>query len=363
MLGLEVLNVKGADGKIVDPGTFQAMCEEKYNTKDFTGLRLMNANGDINPTSMAYRYTTDRMTYIRARTIQQTFYKVNVPDYITQIPGEGSFASQIITQANIIFSGSFKSGKISSAGQNSKLQVSDAGVVPFYTQVQNWAMATEYTIFDVQQALFMGQWDPIEAKQKSRKMEYDLGIQQIAFLGDTDNLTSFPGLLTQPQVNINTTTITLNISAMSYTQFNTLVQLIIANYLTNCNQTAWPNTFVMPQDDYAGMGVAVNPQYPNITMMSYLQQAFDMIVPDRKVKILPSIYCMTANNGGAVGIGKQVYLLYNNDIDSFFQELPVDFVVTSYGTYNNFNFQDAAYAQYTGVQALKPLEMLMFTHS
>jgi hypothetical protein len=119
----------------------------------------------------------------------------------------------------------------------------------------------------------------------------------------------------------------------------------------------------MPQDDYAGMGVAVNPQYPNITMMSYLQQAFDLIVPSGKVKILPSIYCMTANNGGAVGIGKQVYLLYKNDIDSFFMELPVDFVVTSYGTYNNFNFQDAAYAQYTGVQALKPLEMLMFTHS
>ena len=358
----EVINCKEPNGKAIDGEKFNALVKEKYGRSDFRGMRLMNANGDINPSTLAYRYTTDRMTFIRARTVSQTFYQVNPTDYVTMIPGEGAFASQIITQASIKFSGSFSSGKISSAGQNAKLQIADGGVVPFYTAVQNWAMGTEYSIFDVEQALFMGQWDPIETKQKARKIEYDLGIQQIAFLGDPDNLTSFPGLYTQPAVNINTTLIGGNISAMSTASFMTFVAGILGAYLTNCNQTVWPDTFVIPQDDYAGLGVAVSQNYPNITMLSYLQQAFDKICP-KKVKIMPSYYGMTAANGGAYGIGKQAYLLYNNDIDTIFMELPVDYVVTPYGTYNNFNWQDAAYAQYTGVQAIKPLEVLMFTHS
>ena len=358
----EVINCKDENGKIIDGDRFNSLIKAKYGRTDFTGLKLRNANGDINPSSLAYRYTTDRMTFIRARTVQQTFYEVNPTDYVTMIPGEGAFSSQIITQANIKFSGSFKSGKISSAGQNSKLQIADAGVVPFYTQVQNWAMGTEYSIFDVHQALFMGQWDPIEGKQTALKKEYDLGIQEIALLGDSDQLTTFPGLFTQPQVNINTTLITGNISAMDYTTYNTFVAGLLAAFLVNANQTVWPNTFIMPQDDYAGMGAAINPQYPNITKMSYLQQALDSICR-KKVRILPSYYAMTAANGGAFGIGKQCYLLYNNDIDTIFMELPVDYVTLPYGTYNNFNFQNASFAQYTGVQAIKPLELLMFTHT
>lgn len=358
----EIINCKEPNGKAIDGEKFNALVKEKYGRTDFRGMRLMNANGDINPSSLAYRYTTDRMTFIRARTVAQTFYQVNPTDYVTMIPGEGAFASQIITQASVKFSGSFRAGKISSAGQNARLQVSDGGVFPITTAVQNWAMGTEYSLFDIEQALFMGQWDPIEAKQKARKIEYDLGIQEIAFLGDSDNLTSFPGLFTQPQVNINTTLIGGNISAMTTANFILFVGGILGAYLANCNQTVWPDTFVIPQDDYAGLAVPVSATYPNITMLSYLQQAFDKICP-KKVTIRPSYYAMTAANGGAFGIGKQCYLLYNNDIDTLFMELPVDYVVTPYGTYNNFQWQDCAYAQYTGVQAIKPLECLMFTHS
>lgn len=360
---LEILNCKDEKGNVIDPDRFSYEIKKKYGRTDFRGMEYCNANGDINPSSLAYRYTTDRMTYIRARTVMQTFYTVDVTEAVNVIPGEGSFASQIITQASIKFSGSFRSSKISSGGQNSKLVIADGGVVPFYTQVQNGAMGTEYTVFDVNQALFMGQWDPIEAKQTARKTEYDLGVQEVAFLGDSDQLTNFPGLLTQPFVNVNTSLIPVNISAMTTAQFMTLVQGIVAAFLVNCNQTAWPDTFLMPQDDYAGLATAVSQTYPFNTMLDYLQQAFDKIVRGKKVKIIPSYYCMTAANGGAFGIGKQVYLLYKNHIDTIFMELPVDFVTTSYGTYNNFNYQDAAYYQYTGVQAIKPLELLQFEHS
>jgi len=346
------MNYKG-----IEPAKFQKMMEEKYNTKKFRGLELMNANGDIATSSLSYQYATDRLTYIRQRIVEQSFYEINPSDYFDVIPGEGAFSAQIITQASIKTGASFKSGKINTAGHNSKLATADAAVTPFYTYVRNWALAIEYSIFDIQQALFTGSWDPVEAKERARKMDYDLGIQEIAFLGDTDDLTNFPGLYTQPNVNINTTLIPADIQSMSTAQFSTLVAGLIGAFLSNCNQTRFPNTFIIPQDVYAGLATPLSQTYPNISMLNYLTQAFNQIVPNGNFKILPCAYGMDDYNTVA-GVNKQRYILMRRDIDTVFQELPVDYQTTAVGTLNNFNFQNVAYAQYAGVTALKPLEIL-----
>lgn len=351
------MNYKG-----IAPEKFQEMMETKYNSKKFRGLELMNANGDINSSSLAYQYATDRLTYIRSRIVEQSFYEVQPAEYLDVIPGEGAFSAQIITNATIKTAGGFGQGKLNTGNGNARLATADAAVTPFYTLVRNWALAVEYSIFDVQQSLFAGNWDIIEAKHRSRKMDWDLGIQAIAFLGDLDDLTNYPGLYTQSTVNVNSSVITGNISAMSAADFQTFVAAILGAFLANCNQTRWPNTFVMPQDDYAGMAAAASSTYPNISKMSYLQQAFDAIVPNGKVKIMPSAYGMTAYNTAA-GIGKQRYILYRQDIDTLFMELPVDYQVTAVGTLNNFNYQDVAYGQFCGVTVLKPLEVLYFDHS
>ena len=157
-------------------------------------------------------------------------------------------------------------------------------------------MAIDYSIFDVEQSLFAGNWDIVEAKHRARKMDWDLGIQEVAFLGDLDNLTDFPGLYTQSGVNINTSLIPAKISAMSTAQFSALVAGLIAAFLANCNQTRFPNTFVIPQDDYAGLAVPVSQTYPNISMLSYLQQAFNAIVPGGNCRIMPSAYGMATYN-------------------------------------------------------------------
>jgi len=349
------MNYKG-----IDPDKFKHMMEEKYNTKKFRGLELMNANGDIATSSLAYQYATDRLTYIRQRIVEQSFYEVNPSEYFDVIPGEGAFSAQIITQASIKTGASFKSGKINTAGHNSKLATADAAVTPFYTYVRNWALAIEYSIFDVQQALFTGSWDPVEAKERARKMDYDLGIQEIAFLGDSDDLTNFPGLYSQSGVNINTTLITAGtgeLNAMSAANFSTFVGAVVGAFLSNCNQTRFPNTFIIPQDVYAGLAVPVSSTYPNISMLSYLKQAFDMIIPGGNFRILPSAYGMATYNAAA-GVNKSRYILMRRDIDTLFQELPVEYQTTAVGTLNNFNFQNVAYAQYAGVTVLKPLEIL-----
>jgi len=274
--------------------------------------------------------------------------------------GEGAFAAQIITNLSIKMSGSFKQGKILTANQSSKLEIADAAVSYQVTKIQNWALGTEYSIFDVNQALFSGTWDPIEAKQKARKKDYDLGIQEITFLGDIDDLTNYPGLLTNSGITANTSRIQSAISAFSTTTFATFVANIIGDYLTNCNFTVFPNKFVLPMDDWAGLAVPVSQTYPNISQLEYLKNAFSAIVPGG-IKLLPLAYGIPANNLAVSTLNKHIYVLYHDDIDTLFMEMPVSYTVTQVGTYNNFTFQDAAYCQYSGVTMLKPLEVMYFT--
>ena len=349
--------------RVMTPDEFNKEMVAKYNRKSFRGLEMQNAMGDIVATDLAYQYATDRLTYIRSRYVEQTFYEVAPADFFNVLVGEGAFSAQIITNLSIKTAGGFAQGKMNTGAHNSKLAVADAAVVPAYTQIMNWALATEYTLFDVNQALFTGTWDPIEAKQKSRKKDFDLGIQEIGFLGDPSDAYNFPGLLTSKMVNINASgRISQTISTFSTTQFSAFVANVIGDFLSNCNYTAFPNKFTIPTDDWAGLAVPVSSTFPVISQLAYLKQAFDAIVPGG-VELKPLAYGIPANNKTAinVGTGSHIYALYHDDIDTLFMEIPVNYTVTQVGTYNNFSFQDAAYCQYSGVTILKPLEVLYYT--
>jgi hypothetical protein len=313
------------------PEQFAAEMHKKYNRKDFSGLRLMNANGDIAASSLAYQYATDRLSYIRSKIVEQTFYDLVPSDFFDVIPGEGAFSENIITNVSIKTAGGFRQGKIGVAGHNSKLAIADAAITPIYTHVANWALGVEYSIFDVNQAAFSGNWDIVEAKHRSRKKDWDLGIQEVAFLGDLDDLDNFPGLYTQPEVNSDTDTINESISGMTADEFSAMVAAIVGSFLNNCNQTVFPNTFLIPQDDWAGLAAPVSTSYPMISKLAYLQQAFDAIVPKGKVTIRPCAYGMAAYNKAA-GVNKARYVLYRRDIDTLFMEIPVDFQTTQVGT-------------------------------
>lgn len=354
-------SVQNGKAKVVSEDDFRQIMNSKYPGIKFRGLELMNANGDIAASGLAYQYATDRLTYIRSKIVEQTFYETPPADYLDVIVGEGAFAGNIITNMTIKTAGGFRQGKINVAGHNSRLAIADAAVAPFQTYVANWALGVEYSIFDVQQAAFSGNWDIVEMKHRARKKDWDLGIQEIAFLGDLDDLTNFPGLYTLPSVNSNLTLITKTISSMSYSEFDTFIQGLLAAYLSNSNNTVWPDTFVIPMDDYAGLAGAVSPQYPTVTKREWLQKSFDMIVPGKKVSILPSAYGKASINTKA-GVNKARYVLYRRDVDTMFMEIPVDFQTTAVGTLNNFNFQDVAYGQWTGVSNLKPREVLYFDY-
>lgn len=332
----------------------------RHRHMSLMGKTLVNSNGDIDPNSLGFQETVTTLTYIRKRIVQQLFYEVRPSEFMPVLVGEGSFSQSILTNLQISAGGNFESGIINSGIANDRIAAVQAGITPITVPIVNWAMSLGYTIFELEQALQSLNWDYIAGLEKSRKMNYDLGIQAIAFLGSL-SVPGVYGLLTQPDVNINTMVITEAISTMDPTEFMTFVSKIIAVYQQNNNTTVYPDVFAIPQSDWNGLATAVSPTYPNIMKIEWLQRAFDMICR-KKVKIMPLAYGDAAHNS-AYGLDLQRYALYRYDEDSLRMDVPVKYTPTAPNTANNFQFQNVAYSQWTGCRFYRPLEGLYFDYT
>lgn len=332
--------------------------KHRHNVKSTRGLSLRNATGDIDQSTLGFQIAIDTLTYIKKQVTEQKFYEISPVDYVPIAVGEGAFQQNILTNLVINAAGDFEAGNINQGTANDRLAAADVGIASKTIKVINWAKATGYTVFEIEQALQANNWDVIEAKHKARKKNWDLGIQKIAFVGSATD-PGVLGLLTQTSANINTTTITGLINTFSATQFAALVQNLVAAYQSNCAYTAYPTHFVIPQDDWLGLATPVSSSFPFNSMLEYLKKAFDEIVPGG-IKIIPNVYGIGSSVYGGGSIGHHRYAMYRYDPESIRMDIPVDFTVTQPNTYNNFQFQDAAYAQYTGVLAYRQLELLYF---
>jgi hypothetical protein len=307
------------------------------------GHRLTNANGDINPTSTGYQYVIDTLTYIRDKVVDQKFYEISIGDYMPVDVGEGAWMEEIVQ--NLVFNtgGDFYQGDIDIQSDTSRIAQVGAALAPISMPVKTWAKAAGWTIFEIMKAAAANKWDVVESKLKSLKKNWDLGVQRTAFLGHPDG--SITGLLNAAEVNINTTLITVPISEMSEAQFTTFVAGLMSSYFTNSNSTSLPDTFIIPADDYLGLGVPYSTTFPNISKLQYMLDTFSKFVPNNKFDILPLAYAQSANNP----MGKDRYALYKNDEDTLALSIPVDFTMLEADTNNKMNWQQGSYGQYSGV--------------
>lgn len=328
-------------------------------------MTLLNSNGDVDASSLGYQYTIQTTTQIRARVIEQKFYRVAPADYMPVILGTGAWMEDIKTNLVYDVAGNFESGIISTAQGPSQIAQVDVGTAPVTAKIVTWAKGYLYSTPEVQKALASNNWDVVSSKMEALKRNWDLGIQKIAFLGYLSDITNVPGLLTNASVTINNASaITTNISAMSATDYATLVATILGLYYTNSNNTVLPNTFVMPMDDYLGMGSPVASGFPIVSKLDYLLKAFREITGNPNFQVRGLAYAMLANNAGYVSsTGKQRYVLYNNEAETLAMDIPVDFVLTPAGTANNFQWQGVGAGQFTGCIIYRPAEVLYFDHT
>lgn len=330
------------------------------------GLEFKNANGDIPGVGLGYQRVTSTLTYIKKLITVPKYYEIDINKYLPVVIGDGAYAEELLTHITINSSGDFEDGLIFHGNDNAQLSKVNAGISSKTVPVVTWAKTVDYTEPQIQQALFANNWNIINAKHESRQMNYELGIQQLSFLGSRNNPNAVAGLLTQPNVNINTGLIPQAISTMNPATYMSLIAGLYEAYRQNCNRSARPNRFVIPESDYNGLAVSVNANFPtmtegtNVSMLKWLMNAFAEL--GLNVEILPCSYGMPEFNE-AYGLNLNRYALYNYEEESLRMDIPVPIRSTMPGTLNNFQFQDAAWAMFSGAWAYRELEMLYFDWS
>jgi hypothetical protein len=308
---------------------------------------------------LGFEVDTTSLTSISKLVSEQKFYEIKVSDYMPVLVGNGAWGSSLLTYRSFQIADSFETGLINTGASNSRLAEASAGIDSVTVSIKNWAKQINYTLFDLQQASKSGNWSLVQELEVSRKTNWDLGIQSIAFVGSNSN-TDVLGLLTQPDVTANTTLITQLISSMSASQFNTFVAGVVAAYRVNSEYTAKPTHFAIPEVDYNGLVAPVSETYPMVSKLEYLLKAFQVATNNPNFKIMPLAYGSKAINAGVTGLNKNRYALYNYSQTSLRMDIPVDYTNTMQNTLNGFQFQNVGYGQFTGAKAYRSREMLYF---
>jgi hypothetical protein len=329
------------------------LTDREYAVAQFNQKRV-----DEMKNALGFELNITTLTAITKRVTEQKFFKVAPADYMPlKVGGEGAWHSNLVTYTSFSLGDDFEKGNINVAVGDDRLAGADAAISSLTLQIINWAKQINWNIPELRMAATSGNWELVTAKEKARKTNWDLGIQQVAFLGSTYD-PNVLGLLTQGTVNSNTSLITQTISSMSDAQFQTLVAGLLEAYRLNCNRTAMPTHFVIPESDYNGLVTPMNVNFGIRSKLNYLQESLAEATMNKDFKILPLAYANKAINNTLVGLNKNRYTLLNYDEDSVVMNIPVDYTATLQNTVNGFQFQNVGYGQYTGVLAKRPAEML-----
>lgn len=297
------------------------------------------------------------LTTIMKAVSEQKFFEIAPADYIPVRVGNGAWSSQLTTYRSYALADDFETGVINTGGNNGRLASADSGVDALNIKVVNWAKSIGWTLIELQMASKAGNWDLVTSKEESRKKNWDLGIQKIAFLGSSTD-TGVLGLFNQSGVTADTTTLPQSISSLSTVDLKAFCAAVLNVYRSNCNRTAWPTHFIIPESDYLGLAAPASAEFPIKSVLEQLEQMFS-VMTKKSFKILPCAYGDTAFSGQSY----QQYALLNYDEKSVRMDIPVDYTNTLANSLDNFSFQNAGYGQYTGVLAYRPLEMYYFRYT
>lgn len=306
------------------------------------------------------------LTTILKSIVEQKFYTIPIAQYVPTKVGEGAWSQFLMGYRSFDVAAPFADGILDTGADNARLASADAAVDSITTPVFNWAKSIGWTVMDLMIAARAGNWDLISAKEKSRVRNWQLGIQEVAFLGlegqNGANGKCF-GLLNQPGIPYNETIISEAISTMDYTEVNEFVRKVIEDYRAYSDRTAYPNRFIIPELDYNGLAAQVSPEFPVKNKLQLLEEAFKVITMDPGFKILPLAYADAERHEGVFGIdGYQVYCLFRFDEETAVLNIPVDYTNTMQNTINGFQFQSVGYGQFTGVQTYRPRELRYYRY-
>lgn len=319
---------------------------------------FMNSNGAIDPSSAGMQYITDSLSFIRSKVIEQKFYEIPIADFMPVDVGEAAWGSEVIQNLTFQSGGDFYAGDVNANPSAGRTPEVNAYLQPIRMPTQLWGKGTSWTLLEIKQAAMMNNWDAIKSKVDSLKKDWVLGIQKQAFLGHP-TIPTQTGLLTNPNVTINTALIPEPLCKMTVTELRSFIKSILGAYWNNSNNTAMPDTFLMPTYDYLGLADFVGDTTvvnPLITKIEVLIKMFREMTDNPNFKIRHTAYNQATRNSKF--INKDRYVLYRNDPETLKMSIPIDFTLLEAGTGDYWNWQQKAYGQYAGVLITRHPEVL-----
>ena len=324
----------------------------------YNNTQLLNSSGAIDVSSAGYKIVIDTMTHIRQGVIEQKFYEIEVGDYLPIDRGTSAWSEEIVQNISFAVGGDFFEGDIDTTNGNGRIASVDAGFSKLRMPVETWGKTVSWTIMEIEKAARAMNWDVVESKLWALRKNWLLGIQEVAFLGHPV-ITDMTGLLNDPDVTVNTTVINEPISDMDEGDFQNFVREVLGAYFANSGRTRMPSKFVMPTDDYLGLGAAASATFPNVTKVDYLANFFRRMTRNENFEILPLAYA-DAEENKARGLNVNRYVLYRDDPDTLTMSIPVEFTFLAPGTSNNMQWTQPAYGQYSGTLINRKPEVLYF---
>jgi hypothetical protein len=320
------------------------------NAANKLNREIKNASGfDVDITTL---------THIRAKVTEQKFYEVRPSDYMPVNVGEGGWNDFVLTYQSLSNSDDFEAGITNSNSANTKLAQSESEIRDIQVPVKLWAGATAYNIAELGAATESGNWSLIESKETARFKTWQLGLQRVAFLGL--DIPGVLGLLTQPDVTVNTAIITKDISAMTATEFQAFLAAILGAYFDNSNSTTLPDTFIIPMDDFLGLGSAVDEVFNMKSRLQRIRESFIEMTGNEKFMVKGLAYAQQERNN----LTKNRYVLYRREDDTGLRlDVPLPYTTTIFDTVNGFQYQSAAYGRFTGCKTYRPAEMIYFDYA
>ncbi len=326
------------------------LTQEQYKNK----FRVDNAVAFANPTNYGLEKVITTLTQIVAGVLRQKFYTVqgSLTDYVPIQMGTGAYSKQLFQYAVAQVGDSFESGIVQPGNGINKDANVDITIDGISIRNNFWRMKYEAT----KEIIEMGRvnaetFSYIEEQERARLKTFQLGIQKVAFLGTSDGLNY--GLLNQPDVTVNTSLLPASVAAMTIEQLSNFAKTAISTYFANTNSTVFPNTWLMPTAEYMSLGVPVNPEFPIGTVREYLEKAFVYAGAPADFKILHTVYNNTAGTGQ-----KGRHVLYNRDADTLTMYLPKPYTPYPLFPTGALDMISDAEAQFTGVWAKRPNELL-----
>ena len=309
----------------------------------------------------AYKQAITTLTQIDARIVKQKFYTISIPDYVDMDVGNGAFADTIFKwQSYDNATDGFDGFMNDNTNQARMPQVSvnyDGRTDYRYI----WNKYVSYNIKDLEQlrvamARSETNFDFIEDKLEARKRNFDIMLQESVFNGNkifNDNT----GLLNNPDIALNVDVLTQSLSSLSGNALKGIVGNMLSAYAMQANYTAMPNRLIIPYNDFLGLSTATSADFPILSQLKFLENAFKDATQRDDFKILPVAYAQPSFNDS----GKNIYVLYNKNADNLVFDLPVEYQTTPFNTIDNYTFYNVGYGQVGGVRIFRPQEVMYFT--